>query len=218
MYGRAESVVGDLLGAGHGHDKAFLATKVWTSGKAAGTAQMQRSLERLRTNHIDLLQVHNLLDWRAHLATLRGWKQEGRIKYFGVTHYAESAHGELEMVMRNERLDFVQLNYAIDDRAAEKRLLPLATDRGIAILVNRPLGGGGLMRTLAGKPLPDWAVEIGCHSWSQILLKYVISHPAVTCAIPGTGQPEHMRENAPAGSGLFPDAALRARMIASLGF
>jgi aryl-alcohol dehydrogenase-like predicted oxidoreductase len=216
MYGRAEGVVGDLLSAAGSREKAFIATKVWTSGKAAGLAQIERSLQRLRTDHIDLLQVHNLLDWRTHLPTLRGWKQDGRIKYLGVTHYSASAYGELEAVMRSERLDFVQLNYAIDDRAAEARLLPLAAERGIAILVNLPFGGGGLLRRLAGRPLPDWAVEIDCHGWPQVLLKYILGHPAVTCAIPGTRRPEHMRENALAGSGPFPDATLRARMVASL--
>jgi diketogulonate reductase-like aldo/keto reductase len=162
------------------------------------------------------MQVHNLLDWRTQLATLREWKQEGRIAYLGVTHYTASAYGELEKVMRAERLDFVQLNYAIDDRAAEARLLPLAAERGIAVLVNRPFGGGGLLRALAGRPLPGWAGDIECRSWAQVLLKYVLGHPAVTCAIPGTGQPQHMRENAHAGSGNLPDAALRAHMVAAL--
>jgi aryl-alcohol dehydrogenase-like predicted oxidoreductase len=218
MYGRAEGVVGDLLNAARTRDKAFIATKVWTSGRAAGIAQMQRSMQLLRTERIDLIQVHNLLDWRTQLATLRGWKQEGRIKYLGITHYTASAYGELEKVMRAEKLDFVQLNYAIDDRAAEKRLLPLAADRGIAVLVNQPFGGGGLLRTLVDRPLPDWAEDIDCQRWSQILLKYVLSHPAVTCAIPGTSRPEHMRENALAGIGRLPDAAMRAKMVASLGF
>jgi diketogulonate reductase-like aldo/keto reductase len=217
MYGRAEGVVGELIGAAHARDKAFLATKVWTSGKAAGIAQMQRSMQLLGGERIELMQVHNLLDWRTQLATLRQWKADGRITYLGVTHYSASAHGELEQVMRAERLDFVQLNYAIDDRAAEQRLLPLAADRGIAVLVNRPFGGGSLLRALAGRTLPGWAADIGCRSWAQILLKYVLSHPAVTCAIPGTGSPEHMRDNALAGSGPLPDASLRTRMVASLG-
>src|SRR6266702_1390930 len=148
MYGRAEAVVGDLLSAAGDRDKAFIATKVWTTGRAAGIAQMQRSMHLLRTDHIELMQVHNLLDWRTHLATLRGWKRDGRISYLGVTHYTASAYGELEAAMRAETLDFVQLNYAIDDRAAEQRLLPLAADRGIAVLVNQPFGGGGLLARL----------------------------------------------------------------------
>jgi diketogulonate reductase-like aldo/keto reductase len=217
MYGRAEGVVGDLIAAGHWRDKAFLATKVWTTGKAAGIDQMRRSQQLLRSDRIELMQVHNLLDWRTQLATLRQWKQEGHIGYLGVTHHTEGAYDELERIMRAERLDFVQLNYAIDDRVAEKRLLPLAAERGIAVLVNRPFGGGGLLRSLAGRPLPDWATDIDCRSWAQILLKYVLSHPGVTCAIPGTGRPEHMRENALAGGYPLPDASLRARMVTSLG-
>jgi aryl-alcohol dehydrogenase-like predicted oxidoreductase len=218
MYGRAEGVVGDLLAASASRDKAFIATKVWTSGKSAGAAQMQRSMQLLRTDRIDLMQVHNLLDWRTHLATLRAWKKEGRITYLGVTHYTESGYREFEQVMRGETLDFVQLNYSIDERTAEERLLPLAADRGMAVLVNRPFGGGGLLRTLSGRPLPDWAGEIDCQSWSQILLKFVLGHPAVTCAIPGTSRPEHMRENVRAATGPLPDAAMRARMVTSLGF
>src|SRR6266700_4181376 len=216
MYGRAEAVVGDLLSAAGDRDKAFIATKVWTTGRAAGIAQMQRSMHLLRTDHIELMQVHNLVDWRTQLGTLRGWKREGRITYLGVTHYTSGAYEELEAVMRAESLDFVQLNYAIDDRAAERRLLPLAADRGIAVVVNLPFGGGGLLRSLRNKPLPNWAGEIECRSWAQILLKYVLGHPAVTCVIPGTSRPEHMRENAAAGIGTLPDAALRAKMLASL--
>jgi diketogulonate reductase-like aldo/keto reductase len=216
MYGRAEAVVGGLLAAHGWHDRVFLATKVWTSGKAAGIAQMQRSLALLGSGAIALLQVHNLLDWRTQLASLREWQQEGRIAYLGVTHYSASAHDQLEQVMRAERLDFVQLNYAIDDPAADKRLLPLASERGIAVLVNRPFGGGALLGRLAGRPLPAWAAELSCRTWAQILLKFVLGHPAVTCAIPGTGRPEHMRDNALAGCGSLPDARLRARMAAVL--
>lgn len=216
MYGRAEEVAGDLLLAAGTRDRAFIATKVWTRGKAQGVAQMERSLALLRTDHVELMQVHNLLDWKPHLATLRGWKREGRIGYLGVTHYTPSAYDDLEAVMRAEPLDFVQLNYAIDDRAAEERLLPLAADRGIAILVNQPFGGGGLLRSLLPRPLPPWAGEIGCSSWAQILLKFVLGHPAVTCVIPGTSRPQHMRDNARAGFGEMPDAAFRRKMTASL--
>jgi diketogulonate reductase-like aldo/keto reductase len=216
MYGTSEAVVGDLLAEMKAHDRAFLATKVWTSGRQAGIAQMQESMRLLKDDRLDLMQIHNLVDWRTHLATLRAWKAEGRIRYLGITHYTPSAHDQLEAVMRAERLDFVQLNYAVDDRAAEQRLLPLAAERGIAVLVNQPFGGGGLIRSLAAKPLPPWAKEIGCESWAQILLKFVLSHPAVTCAIPGTSRPEHMKDNAGAGSGPLPDASLRARIAASL--
>jgi diketogulonate reductase-like aldo/keto reductase len=217
MYGSSEEVVGDLLAAGGLRDEAFIATKVWTNGLQAGIAQMQRSMELLQASRIDLMQVHNMIDARAHLPTLRAWKTEGRIRYLGVTHYMSSAFGELEAMMRAERLDFVQLNYALDDRAAEQRLLPLAAERGIAIVVNRPFGGGDLLGRLGRGKLPDWAAEIGCTSWAQILLKFVLSNPAVTCAIPATSRPQHMADNVQAGIGSYPDAALRARMIAALG-
>ena len=216
MYGAAEDVTGDLLAAMGERGKAFIATKVWTSGKDAGIAQMRRSMQLLRAEKLNLMQIHNLLDWRIHLPTLRAWKAEGRIRYLGITHYTDSAHDALEAVMRAEKLDFIQINYALDDRAVEKRILPLAAERGIAVLVNQPFGGGGLLRGLLKRPLPDWAADIACTSWAQILLKFVLAHPAITCAIPGTGRPDHMRDNALAGLGPLPDATLRARMIASL--
>lgn len=216
MYGPAEGVVGDLLAAAGTRDKAFLATKVWTTGRSQGIAQMRQSLARMRTDRIDLMQVHNLVDWRTQLATLRAWKREGHITYLGVTHYTASAYDELEAVMRAEALDFVQLNYAMNDRAAERRVLPLATDKGIAIIVNQPFGGGGLLRSLRNRPLPGWAGEIGCQTWAQALLKFVLSHSAVTCVIPGTGRPEHMRDNVQAGIGAMPGKALREKMAASL--
>jgi diketogulonate reductase-like aldo/keto reductase len=216
MYGSSEEVVGDLLAAIGARDDAFIATKVWTTGRQAGIAQMQRSMELLRSSRIDLMQIHNLVDVRAHLPTLRAWKEEGRIRYVGVTHYTPSAYDQLEAVMRSERLDFVQLDYALDDRTAEQRLLPLAVERGIAVLVNRPFGGGGLLRRLGRDPLPDWAAEIGCANWAQVLLKFVLANPAVTCVIPATSNPRHMSDNVQAGLGTYPDAALRARMIAAL--
>jgi len=138
---------------------------------------------------------------------------EGRIRYAGVTHYSASAYAELEAVLRSETLDFVQINYALNDTAAERRILPLAAERGIAVIVNQPFGGGGLLRSLLAHPLPPWAREIDCQSWAQILLKFVLGHPAVTCVIPGTGRPEHMRDNVGAGVGRLPDAALRSRMV-----
>lgn len=216
MYGASEGVVGDLLAAMGAHDKAFLATKVWTQGRDAGIRQMQDSMRLLKEERLDLMQVHNLVDWRVHLATLRAWKNEGRIRYLGITHYTPGAHDQLEAVMRAEKIDFVQLNYAMDDRAAESRLLPVAQDRGIAVLVNQPFGGGGLIRSLRDRPLPDWAKEIDCTTWAQALLKFCLGHPAVTCVIPGTSRPEHMADNARAGLGKLPDASLRARMAASL--
>jgi diketogulonate reductase-like aldo/keto reductase len=216
MYGAAEGVVGDVLASMHARDSAFIATKVWTEGRGAGIAQMERSMKLLRTDRIDLMQVHNLVDWRTQLATLRAWKQQGRIRYLGITHYTPGAYRDLESIMRAERPDFVQLDYSVADRAAEERLLPLAAESGIAVIVNQPFGGGGLLRSLLGKPLPAWASDIGCESWAQILLKFVLSHPAVTCVIPGTGKPAHMKDNVRAGFGIYPDAALRRTMIATL--
>jgi diketogulonate reductase-like aldo/keto reductase len=218
MYGRAEAVSGDLLAVQGWRPRAFIATKVWTRGREAGIAEMRRSMELMQSGPtIDLIQVHNLVDWRVHLETLRTWKAEGRVRYLGITHYTPSAHDELEAVMRAATPDFVQLDYALDDRAAERRLLPLAAELGIAVLVNRPLGGGGLARRLQGRPLPEWAASIGCETWSQILLKFVLAHPAVTCAIPGTANPGHMRANALAGTGVLPDASLIRRMVEAIG-
>jgi diketogulonate reductase-like aldo/keto reductase len=215
MYGRSETVVGDLLTQQKAHHKAFVATKVWTQGRDAGIKQMQRSMQLLQDERIELMQIHNLLDWRTHLATLRAWKKEGRIRYLGITHYTPSAYNELESIMRSEKLDFIQINYSLADRQAERTLLPLAAERGIAVLVNRPFGGGSLLRNLAGTPLPPWAGEIECVSWAQVLLKYVVSHPSITCAIPGTSRPQHMADNCRAGMGIIPDEAMRKRMVAS---
>ncbi|MEO6407143.1 MAG: aldo/keto reductase [Burkholderiaceae bacterium] len=207
MYGRAEATAGELLAANGRRGDAFLATKVWTTGRAEGIRQMETSMRLLRTDRIDLMQVHNLVDWRTQLATLRRWKDERRIRYLGITHYSASAYGEVEAVLRSEKLDFLQINYALDDRQAERRLLPLAAERGVAVIVNMPFGGGGLLRRVLDKPLPGWAAEIGCASWPQVLLKFVLSQPAVTCVIPGTRRREHMLDNAAAGTGSVPDAA-----------
>ncbi|WP_396624112.1 aldo/keto reductase [Luteitalea sp.] len=217
MYGSSEEVSGDLLTALGAHERAFVATKVWTEGRDAGIRQMEDSIRKLQHPRLELMQIHNLVDWRIHLATLRAWKKEGRIAHLGITHYRDDAHEALEAVMTSEAIDSVQLNYSIDNRAAERRLLPLAADRGIAVLVNLPFGGGGLLRKVQAQPLPGWAAEIGCRTWAQVLLKYVVSHPSVTCVIPGTSRPEHMRENAEAGTGPLPDADLRRRMAAVIG-
>jgi aryl-alcohol dehydrogenase-like predicted oxidoreductase len=216
MYGAAERVVGDLLAQTQNRFRAFLATKVWTGGKQAGLDQINRSFGLLQDRLIDLMQVHNLLDWKVQLSTLRDLKSAGRIRYVGITHYSASAFAEVESVLRSETLDFLQINYAMNDTAVERRILPLAADRGVAVIVNQPFGGGGLLAKLRNRPLPSWAQEIDCQSWAQVLLKFVLSHPAVTCAIPGTGRPEHMLDNIGAGLGRMPDAALRARMIDSL--
>lgn len=216
MYGRSEAVTGELLAASGQRGNAFLATKVWTSGRDAGIAQMEQSFQRLRTERMDLMQVHNLVDWRTHIQTLRGWKDKGRVRYIGITHYTASAYAEVEAVLRAEKLDFLQINYSIDAKEAAQRLLPLAAERGVAVIVNMPFGGGGLLRRLGDKPLPAWAAEIGCTSWAQVLLKFVLSHPAVTCTIPGTSQPRHMADNAAAGAGPMPDDAFWQRHEASL--
>jgi aryl-alcohol dehydrogenase-like predicted oxidoreductase len=216
MYGAAEGVVGDLLAQTQNRPRAFLATKVWTRGKQAGLEQINRSFALLRDRRIDLIQVHNLLDWSVQLATLRELKSAGRIRYVGITHYSASAFAEVESVLRSETLDFLQINYAMNDTAAERRILPLAADRGVAVIVNQPFGGGSLLGQLHHRPLPSWAREIDCQSWAQILLKFVLSHPAVTCAIPGTARPEHMMDNLGAGFGRMPDKALRDRMSESL--
>ena len=212
MYGESERVVGDLAAELGVRDKLFLATKVWTSGRDAGIAQMQESFKLLRAERLDLMQVHNLLDWRTHLATLRYWKEQGKIRYLGVTHYTEGAYDDLERVLKSEALDFVQLNYSIAERDAEKRLLPLAAERRIAVIVNRPFTKAALFSRVRGKALPPWAAEIGCATWAQFFLKFVISHPSVTCAIPATSKLTHLRDNMQAGFEPLPNAAMRERM------
>jgi aryl-alcohol dehydrogenase-like predicted oxidoreductase len=212
MYGQSETVVGDLAAELRLHKQLFLATKVWTRGRDAGIRQMEESIRRLRAQRVDLMQVHNLLDWKAHLETLRRWKEDGRVRYIGVTHYTASAYEELARVVETEELDFVQLNYSIAEREAERRLLPLAASRGVGVLVNRPFAEGALFRQVKGKPLPPWAAEAGCGTWAQFFLKFIVSHPAVTCAIPATSKLEHLVDNMQAGQGALPDAAMRERM------
>jgi diketogulonate reductase-like aldo/keto reductase len=214
MYGRAEGVAGDLMAGQSALEKAFVATKVWTEGRAAGIDQMMRSMKLLRSEKIDLMQIHNLVDWRTHLATLRAWKEEGRIRYLGITHYSSSAYGELEKIMRAEPLDFVQLNYSLDEREAERLLLPLAAQRGLAVLVNLPFGQGRLFKTLRGKPVPAWMQEAGCETWSQVLLKFVLAHKAVICVIPGTGNAEHMAEDCRAGNELMLEESVVRKLVA----
>ena len=216
MYGAAESVVGDLAADLAIADKLFLATKVWATGRDAGLAQMEQSLRRLRARRLDLVQIHNLLDWRTHLPTLRAWKAAGRIRYLGVTHYTSSAYDDLERVLRSEPLDFVQVNYSLGEREAQRRILPLARERGIAVLVNRPFSEGGLFQRVRGQALPAWTSEFDCESWAQFFLKWILAHPAVTCVIPGTSRPQHLIDNMKAGVGKLPDAATRERMAAHL--
>jgi aryl-alcohol dehydrogenase-like predicted oxidoreductase len=216
MYGRAEAVAGELLAATKPSPPPFLATKVWTTGKAAGEAQMRESMRRLRTDRIDLMQVHNLLDWETHLPVLRTWKEQGKIRYLGVTHYASSSFPLLERLITTEKLDFVQLPYSVVSREAEKRLLPAAAAAGVAVLVMRPFEEGALFSAVRGKPLPAWAAEAGAASWAQFFLRFVVSHPAVTSVIPATRRPDHMTDNLAAGAGPFPDERIRRRMAAEL--
>ena len=214
MYGRSEEVVGDLAAKLGVQSTLFLATKVWTSGKTAGIRQMEDSMRKLRATRIDLMQVHNLVDVDTHLDTLAEWKREGRVRYVGVTHYTAGHHDAVARVIAARPVDFVQINYSVGEREAESRLLPMARDRGVAVLANRPFAGGDLFRRLRSRPLPAWAAEIDCTSWAQVLLKFVISHPAITCAIPATSQVTHLRDNMQAAHGRLPDAALRARIAA----
>jgi len=213
MYGRSEDVAGDLLAELDASREAFVATKVWTRGREAGIRQMERSFEKLGVQRMDLMQVHNLVDWRTHLATLRDWKAEGRVRYVGITHYQRGAFDEMERIIGSGAIDFVQLPYSIRVRRAEERLLPAAADHGVAVLVMRPFEGGSLFRRVRGRELPEWAAEFDCESWAQYFLKFILGHPAVTCPIPATSNPAHMRDNVRAGYGRLPDEAMRSRMI-----
>lgn len=214
MYGRAEQVLGELAAAQGLLSELFIATKVWTGGRQAGIEQMRASMRRLGVRTLDLMQVHNLLDVDTHLETLLAWKREGRLRYIGITHYTAHAHEQIAELLERYPLDFVQINYSVGEREAENRLLPLARERGVAVIANRPFAGGGLLRRLSARPLPGWAAEIACASWAQLLLKFVISHPAVVCAIPATAQVAHLRDNMAAGHGPLPDEELRARIAA----
>jgi diketogulonate reductase-like aldo/keto reductase len=217
MYGRSESVVGDVLADLGAVGTPFLATKVWTRGKREGAAQMEQSRRRMRAQRIDLMQVHNLLDWQTHLPVMREMKQAGTIRYLGVTHYSHGELPQIEKLMRSEALDFVQIPYNVADRAVEARILPAAVDTGTAVLVMRPFEEGALFRSVKGKALPAWAADLDCTSWAQLFLKFIIGHPAVTCPIPATADPRHLADNIKAGSGRLPDAAQRRAIIAAVG-
>lgn len=211
MYNRSENVIGDIIAAGTDRDVLFLATKVWTNGRAQGEAQMRESANLMRTRVIDLMQVHNLRDLDVHMATIREWQSEGLIRYNGITDYRASALDEMEAAMRTHKPQFIQINYSLGEREAEQRLLPMARDLGIAVLINRPYYTGRLFRNVSNKTLPDWASEF-CDSWGQFFLKYIVSHPAVTCAIPATSKLHHMADNLGAGFGTMPDLATREKM------
>lgn len=214
MYGNSEEVVGDLAVATGTAEAFFYATKVWTSGRDEGKIQMMESMKKLRRSVIDLMQIHNLLDWKTHLPVLREWKDAGKIRYIGITHYTTSAYGELERILKSEPLDFVQFNYSLGERDAEKSLLQTAHDRGVAVLINRPFAGGSLFQVIKNQALPEWVAEYGIASWSQFFLKYIVSHPAVTCAIAGTSKPNHLKDNMAAGFGKLPNPTFRKKMSA----
>jgi aryl-alcohol dehydrogenase-like predicted oxidoreductase len=213
-YGRAEAVVGDILQGGGWRRQAFIATKISARAGEDARAQWRRSLASLRTDKVDLLQVHNLVDWKQNLAFLRELKAAGQVRYVGITHYVDSAHDALADIVQAEKLDFVQVNYSVTSRSAERRLLPLCRDRGVAVLVNRAFEDGRLFGQVKGRALPDWAGEIGCSSWAQIFLKFVLAEPAVTVVIPATSKPGNMADNLAAGSAAMPDARQRERIAA----
>ncbi len=213
MYGRSELVVGELAAELGITKSLFLATKVWTTGHEAGIKQMDESFRLLRTDRIDLMQVHNLLGLPTNMRTLREWKAARKIRYFGITHYQEDAYRELERLLRSEDFDFLQINYSIRERKAEQTILPLAAERGVAVIVNRPFAQGNLFSRVQDKPLPAWAADFDCTSWAQFFLKYILANKAVTCVIPATANPEHLVDNLIAGSGHLPDEATRRRMV-----
>ena len=215
MYGSSQEVIGDLLKQVSGREALFAATKVWTPGRWLGIKQMQHSQELWGVDRFDLMQIHNLLDWETHLETLKAWKAEGRVRYIGITTSHGRRHEELEQAMLKEPFDFVQFTYNVVDREAEQRLLPLAQERGMAVIINRPFQRGALFERVEDKRLPPWVTEFDCHNWAQFFLKFVVSHPAVTCAIPATSKVDHMVQNMGASVGRLPDAAMRQRMIES---
>jgi diketogulonate reductase-like aldo/keto reductase len=213
MYGSSEATIGHCLNALDKQATVFAATKVWTWGKSSGIAQMKASRELWGVPSFELMQIHNMVDWGTHYATLRDWKEQGLIRYIGITTSHGRRHEQLEFALNKLPFDFVQFTYNIADREAESRLLPLAADLGVAVVINRPFRRGGLFDAVRGKPLPEWADEIGCANWAQFFLKFIVSHPAVTCAIPATSRVDHMQENMGALQGPLPDAAMRRRMV-----
>jgi diketogulonate reductase-like aldo/keto reductase len=213
MYGRAEQVIGDLTTDLKLNDQFFMATKVWTTGRQQGIDQMNDSLKKMGRKKIDLMQVHNLQDYQTHLKTLGEWKQQGKVRYVGVTHYTDSSHGQLEKIVKSKAVDFVQFNYSIRSRNAEKSLLKTCADNGVAVLINEPFDQGGLFRLVKGKELPAWAADYGISSWAQYFLKYILANPAVNCVIPGTSDVKHLVDNMGAGMGKLPGEAGRKKML-----
>ncbi len=213
MYGTSEAVVGDLTSSLKLSDNFFYATKVWTQGKQQGIDQMHASFRKMKRSVMDLMQIHNLVDWQTHSKTLKEWKAEGKIRYWGLTHYTNSSHETLATLIKTEKPDFVQFNYSISERNAEKRLLNMAQDHGVAVIINRPYDGGNLFRKTRGKTLPDWCAELDINSWGQFFLKYILAHKAVNCVIPGTSKPHHVTDNLKAGYGRLPDERQREKML-----
>lgn len=213
MYGFAQQVLGLVLPKTQGMESLFSATKVWTMGQQNGVAQMRESMKLWGMKQIDLMQVHNMLDWETHLPTLNQWKKEGLIKYTGITTSHGRRHQELIKMLKTNPVDFVQFSYNINDREADNYLLPLAQDLGIGVVINRPFQAGGLFSRVNQAMLPDWAKDIQCENWAQFFLKFIVSHPAVTCAIPATSQVKHMKQNMQALNGDLPDQAMRSAMI-----
>jgi diketogulonate reductase-like aldo/keto reductase len=216
MYGRSEQVIGDITSQMEISNDFFYATKVWTRGLQEGIWQMENSILRMKRKNLDLIQIHNLTDWQTHLPILQLWKETGRIRYIGITHYTDSSHEDLEKILRIQNVDFVQFNFSISERHAEKRLLDAAADLGVATLINRPFGSGNLFNKVKGKALPPWVKELQIESWSAYFLKYIISHPAVTCVIPATANVAHAADNFKAGIGELPNQATREKMVAYL--
>lgn len=212
MYGKSETMVGQLTKATGAADQFFYATKVWTTGKEEGIKQMTGSMRKMQREKMDLMQIHNLQDWKTHLKTLQQWKAEGRIRYTGITHYTSNAHAQLQEIVSKKLVDFVQFNYSIRERNAEKSLLQSAKDNGVAVIINEPFESGALFSAVKGKSLPEWATEYDIKSWAQFFLKFILSHPAVNCVIPGTSNPKHMADNMQAGFGKLPDETVRKKM------
>ncbi|HZN23722.1 MAG TPA: aldo/keto reductase [Burkholderiales bacterium] len=213
MYGEAERVAGDLTAELGIRDRFFFATKVWTRGRDAGIRQMEESFRLMRTQRMDLMQVHNLVDVETHARTLQEWKAAGRVRYVGITHYHSGAYRDLERLVKTKEFDFVQVNFSMAEREAEDRVLPLCADTATAVLINRPFAGADLFGRVKGRKLPPWAVEIDCTTWGQFFLKWILGQPAVTCVIPGTRRTAHLSDNVQAGMGRLPDAAMRKRML-----
>ena len=213
MYGRSEKVIGELSTELSLNSKLFIATKVWTSGEEEGIRQMNNSFSLLKRTKVDLMQIHNLVDWQTHLKTLRSWKESGKIRYIGITHYTEGAYNSIEQILKTNELDFLQINYSVTSRKAEERLFPLAQEKKVAVIINQPFEEGALFRSVKGKQLPGWASEFDCVSWAQFFLKFILSNPTVTCVIPGTARVDHMIDNMAAAYGSLPSEKHRVQMV-----